>query len=414
MSPCCPEVKISKNCTFSTVADSVSESATLRLSARAKALQAQGKAVVSLTAGEPHLPPPTHITDALIAAATNPVAFQYTAQTGIQPLREAVAEQMSLETGRQYSAKNVIITAGTKPPLFLLFLTLLNPGDEVLIPAPYWVSYPEQVKMARGTPVVIPTTRESEYRLTPELLRNAITPKTKILILNTPCNPTGSVYTESELRALVDVVESSENRIVILSDEIYAHLVFPGVEHCSVASVADEDVPVFIASGWSKDYAVPGARIGYALGPVDIIEKMAALQSHGLGNAPHPMQLAVLGAFSDNLAFPQKLAQYYHVNAVLVHRWATETLGLSDAIMPQGAFYYWLPVEKYFGKTLPSGKVIQTASDMSEELLESALVATVPGEPFGNGTALRLSLAIETTTLQLALTRIDTFVQNLS
>ena len=370
-------------------------SSTLQITNEAKSRKAAGEPIIILAAGEPDIFPPEHITSLAAKAATDPKlqCSRYTAAGGIQDLRKKIAAQKSKEVGGEISAKNVMITAGLKPAISLGIRAVVNPGEEVIIPKPFWVSYQSLVEEAYGTPVFIDTSAETNYKISPEQLERACSPKTKAFMLCSPANPTGAMYSGEEMAAFAEVLRKQSEAILTIHDSIYGYLAFPGENHSWFAKLAP-DLATLTVDGFSKSYSLPGWRIGYAVGPEFLISKMIAAQSHLLGNPPSLCQQAVLNAFEDELAFPKMLAERYAENAKIAYKWAQDNPHIKACSSPQGAFYIWLELER-------------DGDELAKELLDKAKVALIPGSGFGYPNALRLSYPVDKDTLLEALDRLD-------
>ncbi len=372
-------------------------SATLTLNARAAEMRRQGRRVISLAVGEPDLPPPP----AAIKAGHEALAegfTRYTPAAGIPELREAVARMFREELGLAVAAEQVVITAGGKQALFNLMLALLGEGDEVIIPAPYWVSYPEMAKLAGARPVIVPTRAEDGFRLRPEALDAAITPRTRLFVLNSPSNPTGMRYTREELAALAEVLRAHPS-IWIASDEIYRKILFDGVEHVSIVQVApDLAARTVIVDGASKAYRMTGLRIGFAAGPAEIIRAMIAIQGQSTSNPcsiAQRMALAAITSEDDGIAEMNRIFQRRRDRVV-------ETLGAVPGVhlpVPEGAFYAFPDL----AAALPAN---EDDARFCERLLEEEGVAVVPGSAFGAPGCVRISFAVAEAELEEALARI--------
>ena len=388
-------------------------SPTLGIAAKAAALKGQGFRVYDFSAGQPHMMTPDHVRGKLSEVLATPQAWRYTPDVGFPTLRGVVAAQLALETGVRVETQNVVITGGCKSALALFFQAVLNPGDEVVVFTPFWPSYLEQVDQCDGKVVVVKTTVEDGFAPQAEALASALTVRTKVVVINSPGNPSGSVIPRARLEALLRVVAQAGHPIFVLSDEIYQHLTFPDTEKCvSPATIAHDlelDVPVAIASGWSKDYAMPGARLGFLAGPVELIKAVGNLQ----GNAPAPIQLAALVAYQDGLEFPKSLAAYYAENAKMVGGWVKDESRLSLPVPPHGAFYCLFDASACLGKTyvLRESRAdgtdrvpIDTVERLAELLLEDVRVVLIPGVHFGVPNFLRMSVACDRPELEAGLT----------
>lgn len=385
---------------------SISPSATLAIDSRFKAMKAEGIDVVGFGAGEPDFDTPQYIKDAAIKAINDGVT-KYTPATGTLELRREVCRKFKDENGLDYTPEQIIITNGAKHALVNVFMAILNPGDEVLIPTPYWVSYPEMVKIADGVPVSLVTKEEDDFKFTAEEFENAINEKTRAVVLNSPSNPTGMIYTESELRAIADV--AVKHNIFVISDEIYEHLIYEGT-HVSIASFNEKikDLTIII-NGVSKTYAMTGWRIGYSASNTEIAKAIASLQSHATSNPNSIAQKAALAALSGGKEEIAAMKRKFEKRRNYMVERINSIEGLSCK-MPHGAFYVLMNIEKLKGKTL-SGKKITTAKDFAEVLLEKALVALVPCESFGAENYLRWSYATSTENIAEGLNRLEKFLK---
>ena len=359
----------------------------MAVTGRAKEMIAEGVDVVSMSAGEPDFDTPEHIKQAAIEAL-NEGKTKYTPVAGIPQLRQAVADKFERENGIPYAPEQTLITIGGKYACYLACEVLLDPGDEAIIPAPYWVSYPSQAELVGGRAIVVET--GDDLKMTPEQLEAAITPRSKLLVLNSPSNPSGVVYTKEALLALAEVVAKTD--IVILSDEIYEHLVYDGGEHHSWASIAPELIGRTItANGVAKSYSMTGWRIGYAAGPLEIIKAMSKVQSQQTSNATSIAQWATVAALNG----PQD--EVVRMRTAFAERrdHIVNRLNAIDGVscpMPGGAFYVFPDVSAHYGKRAGE-KVISDSIDLCNYLLEEHLVATVPGSGFGKDRHLRISYA---------------------
>ncbi len=377
-------------------------SATLAMTARAMELRRAGKPVVGLSAGEPDFGTPDAIGKAAMEAIEAGFTH-YTHNMGMPELREGIAAKLARDSGLTYAPEQIICSNGAKQSVALAIAVLCRPGDEVLIPAPYWVSYPEMTRFAGAEPVAVPTTVATEYRLTPEALEAAITPKTRMLILCSPSNPTGSVYSAAELEALAEVLRRHEG-IYILSDEIYEYVIFDA-EHVSFASLPGMYARTITVNGFSKGYAMTGWRLGYMAADQGIVKAASKLQGQFTSAPCSITQKAGVAA----LAMPSEPIDAM-VAAFRERRdYMLQELTAIDGIVcpkPEGAFYLFPNVSAFFGKTAPSGRRIDTADDLCFYLLEEHFVALVSGTGFGDPEGLRISYAASMENLQEAMRRI--------
>lgn len=378
-------------------------SMTVAIDTRAKELQAAGQDIVALGAGEPDFDTPEHIKDAAIASLREGKT-KYTAPTGIPELKKAVSDKLLRENGVKIPAEQVVITSGVKHAVANVLQTLLNPGDEVVIPAPYWVTYPELVKLYGGTPVFIPTSVDTGYKFTPEALEAAITPRTKALILCNPSNPTGMVYGKAELEAFAKILVKHD--VYVLSDEIYEHILYDGRKPVSIASLGSDIAALtLIVNGVSKAYAMTGWRVGYFAGPANIAKAIGALQSQATHHPANVSQYGAVAALNGGLDFVQKMGVEFGRRRDFVVESLRSIPGVK-APMPEGAFYALPEVSSFYGKKTPKGKVIAGSLDLCEYLLSDELLAVVPGAAFGDDRCIRLSYATSMEVLGKALERL--------
>ena len=382
-------------------------SATLAMSGKAKEMKAAGITVYDLSLGEPDFNTPEHICQAAFEAI-KAGKTRYTPAAGIMPLRQAVAEAYKAKHGREYKPTDVVISNGAKHALHNAFTVTINPGDEVIIPAPYWVSYAELVKLAGGKPVIVQTRQEDQFRLTPELFAAAITPKTKMLLLCSPSNPTGSMYSPEQLGELADIV--LEKGLIVLADEIYENLIYGDNKFASFATVRPglQDCTILV-NGVSKTYAMTGWRIGWTLAPSHISKAMAALQSQETSNPCSVSQYAALAAIQgDQKCVSDMLAEFAKRRDYVTARIAAID-GLSCADM-SGAFYAFFNIQAHLGKKY-GDKMVNTDTEWCLTLLEQKQVATVMGSAFGAPGYARASFAASMETLKEAFDRIEDFVK---
>ncbi|MCD6308975.1 MAG: pyridoxal phosphate-dependent aminotransferase [Candidatus Latescibacteria bacterium] len=387
----------------------VQPSITLAISARAKALKAHGVDVIALSAGEPDFGTPRHICDAGIEAI-NSGFTTYTPASGAAELKEAVRGKFKHDNGLDYSASQVMINCGAKHSVFLAVFALAGEGDEVLVPSPYWVSYPEIVRLAGGTPVVIECVEEHSLKLTPGGLERAITPKTKILILNSPSNPTGMVYSEAELRELAEVL--SGTGVYVISDEIYEMLVYDGVKHVSFASLSpDAYGRTITVNGVSKAFSMTGWRIGYAAGPEEVIRGMSTVQSQETSNPCSISQKAALAALKGGYDFLEPMLVELDRRRTYVADRLNGIRSVSCA-MPKGAFYVFPNVSGLYGGRF-GGKEIDGSVAFCEYMLNERHIAIVPGAGFGADGNVRISYASSMENLEKALDRFEAGIRDL-
>ena len=392
------------------IADALSRvkpSATIAMAQKARELKAKGVDVISLSAGEPDFDTPDNIKKAAIDAI-NRGETKYTAVAGIQELREAIAKKYKRENGLDYTAAQVIVGTGGKQILFNALMATLNPGDEVVIPAPYWVSYPEMVALCGGTPVFVETKQEDNFKLTAAALEKAITPKTKWFIFNSPSNPSGAAYTHDELKKLTDVLLRHPH-VWVLTDDMYEHLTFDGFKFATPAQVEPGLYSrTLTMNGVSKAYAMTGWRIGYAAGPVELIKAMDMIQGQQTSGTNTIAQWAAVEALNGPQDFIEKNKAIFQSRRDLVVSMLNQAKGISCPV-PEGAFYVYPSCAGLIGKTAPSGRVINTDQDFVMELLESEGVAVVHGTAFGMGPNFRISYATSEAMLEEACRRIQRF-----
>jgi len=388
----------------------IEESITLATTAKAKAMKAQGIDVVGLSAGEPDFDTPENIKQAAIKAI-NEGFTKYTPTPGIPELRKAIAAKFKRDNGLEYKPEEIIVGCGAKHSILIAIMTLVDEGDEVIIPTPYWVSYPEMVKIAGGTPVILETSARNNLKVTAEELKKSITPKTKIFILNSPSNPSGMVYSREELLALVKVLK--DTNINIISDEIYEKILYDGAEHHSIASL---DPQIFsrtiTVNGVSKTYSMTGWRIGYCAGPLEVIKAMGKLQSQEISNPCSISQAATIEALNGPQDSVKMMVKAFDERRrYLVDR--LNALQGVKCVRPSGAFYAFPDFSAHYGRKW-NGKVITGSVAMCEFLLDEMKVAVVPGVGFGADNHLRLSYATSMQAITKALDRIEEGLKKLS
>jgi aspartate aminotransferase len=378
----------------------VKPSVTLAISAQAKAMQSDGIDVCSFSAGEPDFDTPEHI-KAAAAAALAIGKTKYGAAAGEPALREAIARQMQREEQLNYQASNILVTNGGKHSLFNLMMVLLNPGDEVIIPAPFWLSYPEMVRLADGVPVIVHTDASTDYKISPELLAASITSKTKLLILNSPSNPSGVVYSRAELTALAAVIVQHD--ILVVSDEIYAKIIYDGVEHVSIGSLGPEIFDrTIISSGFAKAYSMTGWRVGYLAGPLELIRAASMIQGHSTSNVCTFAQYGALAALEGSQDCVADMLQAFSRRREVILQALRSIPGL-DCAKPDGAFYLFVNIRRTGLGSL----------EFCQRLLETQQVAAIPGLPFGADDHIRLSYATDLETIEKGMERLGKFVHEL-
>ncbi|MCF6293110.1 MAG: pyridoxal phosphate-dependent aminotransferase [Robiginitomaculum sp.] len=396
---------------ISEVLKRVAPSATLAVSQKARELKASGIDVIGLGAGEPDMPTPDHICQAAINAI-NEGKTRYTNVDGIPELKSAISAKFKRDNNLEYDANQINVSPGGKPVLFNALLASLNPGDEVLIPAPFWVSYPDIVKLCSGNPVIIATQIGNNYKLTAEELEAAITPKTKWLILNSPSNPTGSAYTADEFRKLGEVL-LCHPQVWVLTDDMYEHILYDGFKFNSFAeAVPDMYERTLTVNGVSKTYSMTGWRIGYAGGPQELIGAMRKVMSQSTSNPTSISQWAAVEALNGSQNFIAGRVEIFKQRRDLVVEMLNKADGLTCGT-PDGAFYVFPDCSELIGKRTKSGIVISTDEDFVRELLLDEAVAVVHGSAFGMSPAFRVSYATSTDLLVAGCTRIQKFCQSL-
>ena len=390
-------------------AQRVSPSLTLEITAKAKKMRADGKPVVSFGAGEPDFNTPEYIVKAAEYALDCGMT-KYTPASGTEGLKKAIAHKFAVDNNLHYDANEIVVSNGAKHSLYNAFLSIVNPSDEVIIPAPYWLTYPELVKLCEGVPVFVHTKAENNFKMTPDELRGAITNKTKAVLINNPCNPTGAVYTKSELCALAEVLSNVD--VYIVSDEIYEKLMYEGGGYYSIAQYS-EDIKkrTIVVNGVSKTYSMTGWRIGYTASNAEIAKAMSSMQSHTTSNPNTIAQYAAQEAYmhSEGESFLAGMKSTFDTRRKLMIG-ELEKIDKLSIIKPQGAFYVMVNVSKLFKKTTAGGAKLKTAYDVATALLNEKMVASIPCESFGAPEYLRLSYAISNEDINIGLKRIAEFV----
>ncbi|MBQ8885688.1 MAG: pyridoxal phosphate-dependent aminotransferase [Clostridia bacterium] len=387
--------------------EAVSPSLTLAITAKAKALKAAGENVVSFGVGEPDFNTPEHIVNAAKAALDNGYT-KYTPSSGLPKLRQAICDKLKRDNALDYKPSQIIVSNGAKHSVFNACFALLDEGDEVIIPAPYWLTYPEAVKVCGGVPVYVECAKENGFKMTAEDLKKAITPKTKMLIFNSPNNPTGAVYSEKEVRAIAKVCEEAE--IFVLADEIYEKLVYNGEKPLSIAACSQKmkELTVVI-NGVSKTYAMTGWRIGYLAAPEDVAKAIDSFQSHATSNACSISQYATIEALASS---EEEIGEMVAVFAERRERILALLKDVASVtpIVPEGAFYVMLDISGLYGKSY-QGRVISGSMEFAAELLECEKVAVVPGISFGADDCIRLSYSLSLPEIEEGIARIKRFVE---
>lgn len=377
----------------------VTPSITLAIAAKAKAMKAEGIDVCSFSAGEPDFDTPAHI-KAAAAKALEEGKTKYGPAAGEPKLREAIANKLKSDNGLDYKAENVLVTNGGKHSLYNLIVALIDPGDEVIIPTPYWLSYPEMVKLAGGKSVIVHTDASTGYKITPEQLKKAITPKTKLFVLNSPSNPTGMVYTPEEIKALAKVIVDAD--ILVVSDEIYEKILYDGTEHISIGSLgADIFARTLISNGFAKGYSMTGWRLGYLAGPLEIIKAASTIQGHSTSNVCTFAQYGAIAALESSQDCVEEMRQAFAKRRQVMYDRLNAIPGLSCP-KPDGAFYLFPDISKTGLKSL----------DFCNALLEELQVAVIPGVAFGADDNIRLSYATDMATIEKGMDRLEKFVRS--
>lgn len=389
----------------------ITPSATVSMDAKTKAYIREGQPVINMSVGEPDFDTPVAIAFAGVQAIADGYT-RYTPAAGSLDLRRAVARKLMTENQLSYAPEQIVLSSGAKHSLYYVFLCLCDPGDEVIFPAPYWVSYPEQIRLAGAVPVIVSCDERTGFKMTPAQLEAAITPKTKAVLLNSPANPTGAVYSEEELRALGEVLQRHD--VYVVTDEIYERLVY-GVEHKSLPALCPDLLPrSIVVNGFSKAFAMTGWRLGYVAAPPDVAKALTSLQSHASGSPSTISQHAALVAFDS--FDPAMVREFERRRDTLVT--GLQALPGVTCLRPDGAFYAFPNVSGLFGKTFrgtvaPDGKVLETADDVCQALLESEWVSAVPGGAFGSPQNIRLSYAVSYEEIEEAVVRIGRFLKAL-
>ncbi|WP_411682952.1 pyridoxal phosphate-dependent aminotransferase [Clostridium thailandense] len=390
-------------------AKQIQPSITLAITAKAKAMKAEGIDVIGFGAGEPDFNTPENIQNAAIDAIRKGYT-KYTPASGTIELKRAIVDKFNKDNNLKYETSQIIVSSGAKQSLANTFSATLNPGDEVIVPIPYWVSYPELIKLADGVPVFVETNEENSFKYTIEALRNAMTEKTKMILLNSPNNPTGTVYTEEELKAIAELAK--EKDILILSDEIYEKLIYGDTKHISIASLSQDAYNrTIVINGVSKTYSMTGWRIGYAAASEEIVKLMSNIQSHTTSNPNSIAQYASVAALEgDEEQMNKMVTEFKRRREYMVNK-----INLIDGVScinPEGAFYVMMNISKIFGKKCNKNEIKDSIS-FSEQLLDKEKVAVIPGIGFGVDNYVRLSYATSMENIERGLDRIEKFVKEL-
>lgn len=378
----------------------VTPSLTLAIAAKAKAMKGQGIDVCSFSAGEPDFDSPDHIKQAA-KLALDQGKTKYGPAAGEPELRDAIAQKLKRDNNLDYQRENIIVTNGGKHSLFNLMLALIEAGDEVIIPAPYWLSYPEMVTLAGGKPVIIETTEESGYKITPQQLKDAINPKTKLFVFNSPSNPTGSVYAPEEIKILADIIVEAD--ILVVADEIYEKILYEGHQHLSIASLNPEIFKrTLVSNGFAKSYAMTGWRIGYMAGSQEIIKAMITIQSHSTSNVCTFAQYGAIAALeSEQTCVEEMLKAFTERRQFMLEQ--VRAIPQVSCPTPYGAFYIFVDISQTGMKSL----------EFCDRLLETQQVATIPGIAFGADQCIRLSYATDLNTIEKGMNRFTKFIQSI-
>ena len=387
----------------------INPSITLEITAKAKELKESGVDVVSFGAGEPDFNTPKNIMEAAIKSMEEGKT-KYTPTSGIIELREAICKKLKEDNNLHYNSNQIIVSTGAKQCLADAFMAILNPGDEVIVPIPYWVSYPELIKLADGMPVFVEGKEENDYKYTLESLNKVVNNNTKAIIINSPNNPTGTVYSIEELKEIAEFAKKHD--LIIISDEIYEKLIYDGKKHVSVASLSEDAYNrTIVINGFSKSYAMTGWRLGYAAGNAEVIKLMTSVQSHVTSNANSIAQYAGVEALNGPKDEIEKMVGKFEERRNLMIDRIKNITGLS-VIRPEGAFYVMINLENYLGKSI-NENVINNSVDFSRELLEHEKVAVIPGSAFGLDKYIRLSYATSEELILKGLDRIESFLNKL-
>jgi aspartate aminotransferase len=390
-------------------AKKVKPSATLAVDSKAKAMKAQGVDIINFGVGEPDFDTPDHIKEAAIKAIRDGFT-KYTPVGGTDELKESIINKFAKENGLNYRPENIIVSCGAKHSLYNISQALLSPGDEVIIPAPYWVSYPDQTLLNDATPIIVQTLQEDNFTLRPEQLEAAITKNTKALILNYPSNPTGFTYTRDALERISEL--AIKHNFYIISDEVYEKFLYDGAEHVSIASLSNEiKERTIVVNALSKSHAMTGWRIGYAAGPADIVKAMTSIQSQSTSNPTSIAQKAAVAALTGSQDFTAAMVKEFDRRRRLLVNGLNSIEGI-ECLMPTGAFYAFPKVSSLYGKR-KGERMIKNSFDLAMYMLEEANVALVHGEAFGNDAHVRVSYAISVEGIEKALQRIKRAISEL-
>ena len=389
----------------------IAESATLAVDAKAKALKAAGKAVIGFGAGEPDFPTPSYIVEAAIAAAKNPANHKYSPTSGLPELRSAIVDKTKRDSNFNISAEQVLVTNGGKQAVYQSFATLLNPGDEVILPAPYWTTYPECIKLAGGVPVEVFADETQNYLVSVDQLEKARTNKTKVLLFCSPSNPTGSVYSPTQVKEIGEW--ALKNGIWVITDEIYEHLLYDNAKAPSICVAVPELADrTIILNGVAKTYAMTGWRVGWMIGPKSVIKAATNLQSHLSSNVSNISQRAAIAALTSDLSAVKEMLKAFDRRRKLIHKMLNEINGITCPL-PTGAFYVYPSVKSLIGKNL-KGKVAKSSAELANLILEEAEVAAVPGEAFGPSGYLRFSYSLGDDDITTGMNKLKKYLESVN
>jgi aspartate/methionine/tyrosine aminotransferase len=381
----------------------IAESATLAVDSKAKALKASGKPVIGFGAGEPDFPTPDYIVNAAIEAAKLPANHRYTPTPGLPELRDAIVKKTKRDSNYEITADQVLVTNGGKQSVYQSFASILDPGDEVLLPSPYWTTYPECIKLAGGKVIEVFADESQNYLVSPDQLEKALTPKTKVLLFCSPSNPTGSVYSPDQVKAIGEW--ALKNNLWVVTDEIYEHLLYDGAKAPSICVIVPELADrTIIINGVAKTYAMTGWRVGWMIGPKDVIKAATNLQSHLSSNVSNISQRAAIAALNGDLSAVHKMGEAFDRRRKLIVKLLNEIPGVTCPT-PNGAFYVYPSVKNILGKSI-RGKRATTSAELASIILDEAEVAAVPGEAFGPSGYLRFSYALGDQDILEGITRV--------
>jgi aspartate aminotransferase len=399
----CPPMGASEKSRVSKRIAAIAESATLAVDSKAKALKAAGKPVIGFGAGEPDFPTPDYIVNAAIEAAKLPANHRYTPTPGLPELRDAIVKKTKRDSNYEITSDQVLVTNGGKQSVYQSFASILDPGDEVLLPSPYWTTYPECIKLAGGKVIEVFADESQNYLVSPDQLEKALTPKTKVLLFCSPSNPTGSVYSPDQVKAIGEW--ALKNNLWVVTDEIYEHLLYDGAKAPSICVIVPELADrTIIINGVAKTYAMTGWRVGWMIGPKDVIKAATNLQSHLSSNVSNISQRAAIAALNGDLSAVHKMGEAFDRRRKLIVKLLNEIPGVTCPT-PNGAFYVYPSVKNILGKSI-RGKRATTSAELASIILDEAEVAAVPGEAFGPSGYLRFSYALGDQDILEGITRV--------